>query len=454
MIIYLLKVNISVALFYIFYRVFFTDDTFFRWRRATLLGAITLSLIIPLVSLNTFANFTPANSPMAAIYASNILPALTVTPETGTTKLGNEIDIAGLLPYIYIVVTAILLARLSYQIWAIYLLTRRTPKTTLNGVEIYDLKEKGNPFSFINWIFINTSQTDKDHLDDIILHEQAHVRQHHSADVFLCELFCILNWFNPFAWLMKRQVKINLEYLADEHVVSRGINSKQYQYHLLAIAYSNMKNFEISNNFNVLPLKKRIKMMNRKRTTPKGKTKYLMFLPLVAMLLVASNAESVTRIYSNSDKIAIMNKDGNAGDNDDKVYDICEEFPKFPGGEEELWKFLATNLKYPEIAIKGQIEGRSLVQFIVNKDGSISDIKTIKPSGSEETPEGLVQVIALKRNGNEITDIPAVRKKDCYDALDAEAIRVVKLLTKWNPGKNNGKPIRVKYTLPVQFRLQ
>lgn len=104
-----------------------------------------------------------------------------------------------------------------------------------------------------------------------------------------------------------------------------------------------------------------------------------------------------------------------------KVFDVVEQMPEFPGGMEALFKYMAENMKYPEDAKKQQVEGRVLVQFIVETDGSVSNT------------EVLTRV---------------------FPSLDAEAVRVINKMPKWIPGKQNGKVVRVKYVIPVNFRLK
>lgn len=206
-------------------------------------------------------------------------------------------------------------------------------------------------------------------------------------------------------------------------------------------------------------------MMNKKRTKEIGRTKYLLFLPLAALLLIISNIEAVARTTKNfareviqtveksteqvtkatgqipeqatveevtipkeipadiditdKDPSAIMQK-VNTGDDDD-IFDVVEEMPVFPGGQTGLMEFIAKNLRYPVKAQKEGIQGRVIARFIVEKDGSVSNLAVARRSASSE--------------------------------LDAEAIRVLSTMPKWTPGKQRGKEVRVKYTVPIAFKL-
>ena len=297
------------------------------------------------------------------------------------------------------------------------------------------------PFSFFNWIFINPTKHNRQETDEIITHELAHCRQLHSVDILFTELFAIVFWANPFVWLLKREVRLNLEYLADNNVLAGGTDSKKYQYHLLGLAYR--KNVAtISNNFNVLPLKKRIKMMNKKRTKRIAKVKYALYIPLAAMLLVVSNIETVARDIANVAKAiptvkasvkqekmvdlsfsnkatvavesrknvqsteAIERKDNkmevqvdnrNSEMSAQKVEETTEvaneesaekgpkKSPKkvydyiedMPTFNGNLNQWLLLNMKYPVEAINKKEQGKVIVQFIVSENGEVSEPKII-----------------------------------------------------------------------------
>ena len=186
-------------------------------------------------------------------------------------------------------------------------------------------------------------------------------------------------------------------------------------------------------------------MMNKRRTKPVGKVKYLFFLPLVAALLAASNIESIARSISEQptivkkDSVKVLRytlpqqpkkkqtpvkkqkKGGAVKGNADKVYTIASVMPEYEGGIPALMNFLGTNMKYPVEAQKKKIEGRVIVSFVVEKDGSLSNFKVVR---------------------------------SIDPLLDAEALRVAKLQKKWKPGYEKGKPVRVQYTLPITFKLK
>lgn len=461
---YFLKINVGIIVFYIFYRLFFYKDTFFHWRRTALLCFLGVSLFYPMLNLQEWVK---AHEPMVVIadlYATTLLPEV-VFEETITPTHTNWQEFAtNSLSIIYFCGVILLFIRFIMQLTSIILLRIQCKVTEIQGVRVQILNKASGPFSFFHWIFVHPESHTQEELAEILTHEQTHAHQLHSADIMFSELICIACWFNPFIWLMKREIRNNLEYMADQRVLQTGYDYKVYQYHLLGLAH-NKAAATLYNSFNVLPLKNRIKMMNKKRTKEIGRTKYLLFLPLAALLLIISNIEAVARTTKNftreviqtveksteqvtkavgqipeqatveevtipkeipadiditdKDPSAIMQK-VNTGDDDD-IFDVVEEMPVFPGGQTGLMEFIAKNLRYPVKAQKEGIQGRVIARFIVEKDGSVSNLAVARRSASSE--------------------------------LDAEAIRVLSTMPKWTPGKQRGKEVRVKYTVPIAFRL-
>lgn len=498
MAIYLIKINVALVLLYGFYRLTVSRDTFFGLRRLTLWLIYAVALMVPALNLEYWVRDTPTMESMANVYADTFYPVVVVKAQA------SGITWMDMLLGIYWVGVAVLSLRLIWQLFSIIRLAVISRKQEVEGIMVHLLNGEGSPFSFFRWVFMYPSTLEGRQLHEVMVHECTHVSGHHSLDTLFSELFSIACWFNPFAWLMKQEVRMNLEYLADESVLSDGNARKSYQYHLLSLAYRQPnESTKIANNFNLLPLKKRIKMMNKRRTSEIGKVKYLLFAPLAGVLLMVSNIESVAREIGeqipevaevqqkaeqalNTDVavanpmakevIEVMNP-AEAEEMEAKVEEakaateaelikaeeakvaadkaeeakaveqakqaaekkvktkpqtdttkkkrywdcIPETMPYFPGGQELLLKYLAVNIKYPASAVKAKKQGRVIVTFIVQKDGSITHAKIARSIDPE---------------------------------LDAEALRVVKGMPKWTPGTQLGKPVSVKYTLPVKFSLQ
>lgn len=449
MAIYLIKINVALMLLYGFYRLTVSRDTFFGLRRLTLWLIYAVVLMVPALNLEYWVRDTPTMVSMANVYADTFYPVVVVKAQA------SGITWMDMLQGIYWVGVAVLSLRLVWQLFSIIRLVVISRKQEVEGITVHLLKGDGSPFSFFRWVFMYPSTLEGRQLHEVMVHECTHVSGLHSLDTLFSELFSIACWFNPFAWLMKQEVRMNLEYLADESVLSDGNARKSYQYHLLGLAYRQPnESTKIANNFNLLPLKKRIKMMNKRRTSEIGKAKYFLFAPLAGVLLMVSNIECVAREIGeqipevaevqqkaeqalNAD-VAVANpmakaeaelkaeaktSDATAPADTTKsvVYDIPETMPYFPGGQVLMLKYLADNIKYPASAVKAKKQGRVIVTFIVQKDGSVTHAKIAKSIDPE---------------------------------LDAEALRVVKGMPKWTPGTQNGKPVNVKYSVPVKFSLQ
>lgn len=452
---YFLKINVAIVLFYAFYRLFFYKDTFFHWRRVALLCFFAISLLYPLLNIQGWIKAHEPMVAMADLYATIILPEQIITPQQDPTMNWQELIIL-FMKIIYWSGVIALTTRFLVQLGSIIRLHIQCPKSTMQGVHVHLLKKENGPFSFFHWIFIHPQSHTESEIGEIITHEETHARQYHSVDVLISELMCTFFWFNPFIWLMKREVRGNLEYMADHRVLETGHDSKSYQYHLLGLAHHKAA-ANLSNSFNVLPLKNRIKMMNKRRTKEIGRTKYLMFLPLAALLMIVSNIEMVARTTEKfakevmeqattqvipepeavtismppaeeiqkmalpqDKKVKEVSETQIKNVPDSVIFEVVEEMPGFPGGQGALMQYLARNVKYPVEAQTKGIQGRVIVSFIVRKDGNISDIKVI-------------------------------RSVDPY--LDKEAARVIAAMPKWKPGKQRGETVNVRFTVPVMFRL-
>jgi len=471
-IIYLLKVNIAIALFYIFYRLFFAGDTFWKTRRLYLAFSLLLSFIYPFFSITGFLEQSIPMQQLITNYTA--LQEVTITPEQDYSY-----GLTAILYVVYSSIASILLVRLFIQFISIRKMKRQGTKQWLQGTEIIALQRNIAPFSFFGKIYMNPSLHNEMQTREILAHELTHVRQLHSLDVILGEILTILCWFNPASWLLKREIRQNLEFLADNKVIESGFDTKSYQYHLVQLSYQT-PDLNLTNKFNISPLKKRITMMNQQKTSKAGIFKYLLIVPLGLALIVSSNAETLinsakkdlqnkttktikhneseqetAKSAKNTDELTVVgyavtqDKPDNqvvpskastptsnvaievkeeissppvtTQSTDDVVFMVVEKMPQFPGGDSELFNYLSQNIKYPVEAQKAGIQGRVICQFIVEKDGAISNVKVVR---------------SVDPN------------------LDAEAVRVINAMPNWQPGEQKGKKVSVEYTLPINFKLQ
>nr|WP_289620720.1 TonB family protein [Bacteroides intestinalis] len=288
---------------------------------------------------------------------------------------------------------------------------------------------------------------------EILIHELAHIQNRHSWDLLVADICIFFQWFNPASWLLKQELQNIHEYEADETVIEKGVDAKQYQLLLIKKAVGT-RLYSMANSFNHSKLKKRITMMLKEKSNPWAKLKYLYILPVAAIAVTAfarpeisETAEEISAVKVNdltaiveakaiksteeSVQISTVSQDtvkvnyvptevsrklqGTA------VFEVVEEMPEFPGGVDAMMEYLQKELRYPESAKEKGIQGRVTVQFIIDKEGNVTNSKVTRSVDKD---------------------------------MDTEAIRLVKAMPKWKPGMQKGKAVAVKYTVPVVFRLE
>jgi TonB family protein len=423
---YLLQVNVGLILFYALYKLVCTRDTFFRSRRFILIVSLVLPFILPFIDVREWLESRDRMIMLTHFDYSAVLPEIVVGSEAAET--GNRVFVLSeWIGYLYLAGVVVLLVRLAIQAFSLYRLIVRMPEKEINGVRVKCLNDPSGPFSFFRWIFMNPAAVKEDEISEILTHEMAHVKQHHSVDVLLAEIVSICCWMNPFAWLLKREVRLNLEFLADRKVMEAGFATKSYQYHLLGLAYNHK--YGLSNNFNFSHLKQRIIMMNKKKSNAAGHIKYALFVLPAFALLVAGNISCSQDASQTEDAkeevVAPVSPEAKEAPADstakEEVFMVVEQMPEYPGGMKEMLKFLQENVKYPENAMKNNVQGRVIVQFVIEKDGTPTEFKVARSVDPD---------------------------------LDAEALRVLQTMPKWKPGMQRGEVVRVKFTVPVSFKLQ
>lgn len=451
--IYSIKVALCLTAFYLVYKLLLSRETFFGFNRGVLLSVAALSLLLPLVHVT-------AESGAAAV-AGFVIVEDAVAEVVAYEPQGSVLTPASACFAIYIIGVAFFLVR---EVWSLLSLRRllRGGRVVADAGGVRTVVVSGDvaPFSWMGTIVISEKDY-ADHPEYILAHERAHVAARHSVDILLCDLLIVFQWFNPSAWLLKAELQGVHEYEADRRVLASGIDAADYQLLLVRKAVGE-RLFSMANNLNQCSLKKRITMMEKRNSNPWSRLKVLAALPVAAFAVAAfatPKAESLSNeIKAESEALVakvtesakadtlkgkpvgvLVSKidgkdlpaivedpdDGGAtpvadGDPDGKAYDVVEEMPQYPGGIEAMMTFLRDNLKYPAELAEQNIQGRVIVQFVVDKEGNV-------------------------------TNPTVMRSVD--PQLDAEALRVVKAMPKWTPGKVGGKAVNVKYTLPVTFAL-
>ncbi len=529
--VYDLKVAVLIAVFYMFYRLLLSRETFHRVNRVVLLLTAIASFVLPLCVITMHETVTIQAVPEVSI--GDVQMTLAEEPATPLWQI--------LLPILYIIGMLATLGHTLLSIWKVILLIRQSEQHPQPDGTIVCVTSNADvaPFSWMRYIVMNRG--DYEAQDAAILaHERGHIRLHHSYDVVLVDLLTALQWFNPAMWMLRQDLRAIHEYEADGAVLSQGINARQYQYLLISKA-TGIGGYSIANGISHSTLKNRITMMLHKKSNRSSLLKLLALVPIVGITL-ALNARTVTdyvydkpqkqqpikkgkangkinagtageivvvgygpdaqetkpvempntvevvttednepftvrgKVFDDAGKPVIgavvlidgskkgsvtdvngaftikakmgdylnisyvgletvrlgvskmyakeheylipMRKENESGK---KPFDVVEQMPQFPGGPAAMMEYLSKNVKYPEEAHKNGVQGRVIATFVVEKDGSITEARVVKSVDSQ---------------------------------IDAEALRVVNSMPNWIPGRQNGEPVAVKYTVPITFKLQ
>lgn len=464
---FIIESGVSLSLLATIYVFFLRKETFFRINRLFLLGSIIFSVVLPLLK---FKIFSPKPTLLAEVTVTpyrNMIEAVTIYSHDFSGSVEQAILSADLLIFAYIAGVLFFLGRFLFRIFQLVIIIRKNRVQKMDGFKLVILEKEVSPFSFLDYVFVNDSLQKKEGYDRMIAHELEHVKQGHSIDVMVLELLTVFQWFNPFMWMMRRAIRENHEYLADQAVLVSGVNRGYYKKLLLDQFVGGQ--LVIANNFNYSIIKKRIIMMSKIKSSKIALTKITFGVLVAAALIVAfacEQKESVemepvvteqsVKITFQGDKLKIdgtaedVNKlksmfTENSGfeivtdslgnvllakkeivlpktlDKDAHVFFVVEDMPEFPGGELELRKYIGNAIKYPEVAQEKGIQGKVYVTFVVTKEGTIADCKIAR---------------------------------GVDPSLDQEALRVVNGLPKWQPGKQRGQAVNVQYTVPINFVLQ
>ncbi len=431
MLIYILQSALSIAIFYMFYVLVFRKEGYFRFNRYYLLLAVSVSLLLPffqfkpggLIPVVAESGFTlnPVHDLMRFTLDEVVITANGVSNETSNIVTPG-FSFLSITLYIYII--GVVIASLIFLIRLIRMwsLVRSNPKVKRGNLVCVITKEDTPAFSFLNYIFIDKRlMSDKTELEKIIGHELSHIRNWHSYDLLFVELMQIIQWFNPVFHLLKKAIKENHEFMADNDVVSGYTDPMEYG-RLLMEHSTQIKSFSIAHNFSYSLLKRRLMMINKVKNPVRFSFKLLWVLVALNLVFFAcSGPDTETFVEQNDIQQDKQAMDNNTETTEFDVFTVVEDMPEYHGGMQALMEYLGSNIVYPESAKEKGIEGRVLINFIVDTDGSIKSVNVIR---------------------------------GIYEDCDNEAVRVVSSMPKWKPGKQKGVPVKVSYNLPIKFTLQ
>jgi beta-lactamase regulating signal transducer with metallopeptidase domain len=298
--IYILKLSISLAVVFLFYRLFLQRLTFYNCNRWYLLGYTLLAFFIPFIDISPVLeqNQLSGNSLIEWVPMISNSQVTEINP-VNTQSLFTAWD---MISFVMLTGMSIMLVRLLVQFISFRRMMRKAEFISGSDMKIFHVDENIIPFSFGNSIFINPRLHSETELQEIIRHEFVHVKQVHSIDIIWGELLCLLNWYNPCAWLLKRSIRQNLEFIADRKVLENGIAKKEYQYLLMKVMGNNQ--YSIANQFNFSSLKKRIAMMNKLKSARLNLVKFLFILPVVGIILVSFRKQILQTGNNSSPAIA------------------------------------------------------------------------------------------------------------------------------------------------------
>jgi TonB family protein len=445
----MVKVAVYLIALYFIYSVLLSGDTSYGRNRAFILLSLLASLILPLITLQTL-------KPWNIQFFGKILSEVFITAAVNPGKAPHHIiSLPGILQIIYstyIIVVIIFIFKLIIDVLNLLLLIIRHRSEDSHIIRFHGFNTSG--FSAMGYIFVNSKLSSVD-AEEIIRHEQNHLMQYHFLDIVFIEIFKALQWFNPAVYLFNRSLRAIHEYQADKECLSSGIPIVNYQSLLLSQVFK-AGAFNLTNSFsNPSLIKKRMVMMTKKHTPALADAKILIVLPVIGLVFMAVSAfRGIPEAYikqlipmlstqslsvegssvlvdpppppppppvTTTEEKAQKIKEENTAPAEEQPFVVVEEMPMFPGGDQELLKYISENTRYPENAKLQNLQGKVIIRFCVKADGGVSMASVLKGVSPD---------------------------------LDAEAIRVVNTLPAFQPGKQGGKAVPVWYMVPIAFTLK
>jgi len=432
---YLVELNISLMILYVAYKLFFEKDRNFKVRRIYLLGVLLLPAVIPLMP-------SSVRMPVGQLSPISInLEEVTISGAGAINGTGSILSFTSVLLLLYIVILAFGILKVFLQLARITHAIIHSKRFQVDGITLLTSKSL-HASSFFTYIFIDPAAIKEDSFNHILEHESIHKREWHSIDRILAELFVIINWFNPVAWMFRRSVIENLEYLADSAVLRKGTDPTKYQ---LSILNQYIGSASISNQFSS-QIKNRINMLNKNYKLG-SRWKLALLLPITALaFFVVSCTDKDAPIKDIDPAEEITAKAPEM-----QVFNVVEEMPTFNGEEAiEFRRYIAQNLIYPPEAVEAGATGKIFIKFIIDKEGKvvIPDAETMAEIEGKPLDE---VVVASYRKVNDDAEEP---EEKYIQMLKDEVKRVVLSSPAWTPGKQRGKAVNVIFTFPVNFVLQ
>lgn len=464
--------SILLALLYLSYKWVLAGENQHSFNRVALWSIYAVSLLALPVTSYVSGLWVPEPVAIPDIEVGEIMMTV-IDDGTADIPVGQPLYLT-LLLWIYAAGIAVTLGQTALIAVKLSRIISRGERIEHGPYRIIIIDDDGiAPFSWCRYVVM--SRRDWDESGQMILtHELQHLGLRHWIDLLVAQLIGIIQWYNPAAWLMREELKTVHEYQADRAVISSGVGVRDYQMLLIKKAVG-ARFPSLANSLNHSKLKKRITMMYNQNNSASRRLRALALVPALGIAVAVTNLDAVASVLSDTasaviieseeepqtltDNLAVSDEvialeemmvvaDKNTQNSSDEqtsepaqdaesvaepvkeektaataaneVYTVVEKKPQFPGGEAALMKYVGENIRYPENAFKNKVQGRVIVQFVVQKDGKVGEVKILRGTDEE---------------------------------LNNEAVRVIKSLPAFTPGEMDGKPVSVWYTFPVMFKI-
>lgn len=464
--------SILLALLYLSYKWVLAGENQHSFNRVALWSIYAVSLLALPVTSYVSGLWVPEPVAIPDIEVGEIMMTV-IDDGTADIPVGQPLYLT-LLLWIYAAGIAVTLGQTALIAVKLSRIISRGERIEHGPYRIIIIDDDGiAPFSWCRYVVM--SRRDWDESGQMILtHELQHLGLRHWIDLLVAQLIGIIQWYNPAAWLMREELKTVHEYQADRAVISSGVGVRDYQMLLIKKAVG-ARFPSLANSLNHSKLKKRITMMYNQNNSASRRLRALALVPALGIAVAVTNLDAVASVLSDTasaviieseeepqtltDNLAVSDEaialeemmvvaDKNTQNSSDEqtsqsapgaesvaepvkeektpatdaneVYTVVEKKPQFPGGEAAMMKYVGENIRYPENAFKNKVQGRVIVQFVVQKDGKVGEVKILRGTDEE---------------------------------LNNEAVRVIKSLPAFTPGEMDGKPVSVWYTFPVMFKI-
>lgn len=453
---FLWKSVVVVLLFYLFYLLFLRRETYFQYNRLFLVSGLVLSVVLPLLP-STLWPEALSESKVGAfpvmLQAAVVTSVRSVAPAPADT-----LSFPSLLPMLYVIGLFLFTTRLVVGMVRLVRLYSRNPKEREAGFVVVLLDNKITPFTFFRWLFVHRDDFHPQQRNAMLAHEIAHREQGHSFDLLLLELVTLIQWFNPFVWMVGKALRKEQEYHADGQVLRLGYDRIAYQQLLLERCLG-INSIPLTTHFNRSLLLYRMKKMATPKSKPWVKIKYLLsaLFTLITAGLLALNPLSPppppgdteqTSFPGNTSALS-QASDSFVANPDSQLYVSVDVKALYKGGElmSGVSAFMLKNLKYPAIALEKGLWGRLYLAYSIDEAGNLVEASVKKSRFSVRDKSNPAKLVPFEEG------IIPDEMKDAAAALEQEALRVLGLLEGFTPAKKGEKSVKTSYILPVEFGL-